>query len=517
MMKNLRLHGRELRVRVHLDCLGPSGGKDDPYVFEAPKPLELHLDSNIKVCFLRHCTEMLQTFNERLSKVHALARIVEDTLIVECTLNELVPNVQLLVGTWRDNVNKQLELCFDMIRLDKQNVLPEIWPDVVKAAEKCKIGGDDLLLPLVDKHTFVILGRNTTEEQTFKRIQRLVEDAEKEVALKKREVSETKDLKKHEVDLLIMSSFPSVTEAQYSRLSVQIAEQEGKITFHGQLTDMREAEIKMRDFLHSVSSMVVKNLTDSKISLLSSPNCRDLICQKLKSSDVSATWVCHDEGVVTVYCLKESDLKRAVQVIQASVKEETLHLDEVSSSTTRLTNWASFKEMLIHKNKGILIIKTQNRNIMITAVSDIIQDVTKEIKDFILDNSIYTSVFRFSPSRQKFLTDFWKDKLRLAATKLSMADCIILNEHERNITVKGRSQEIERARKVLEKLEKEIVCTEEKITKKETIAYLAGLKSISELSVTAKGCECVLSLSYEKSGIEVRTTLLLKPSVSTKP
>ncbi|XP_025094887.1 poly [ADP-ribose] polymerase 14-like isoform X2 [Pomacea canaliculata] len=505
--KSHRLGGRELVVQLYLTCLGPSGGKEDLYVFILPEPLELYENTDIKVCYLRHNSRILQTFNESLSTMHARAKIVENVLKVECTLNESEPNVHLLVDSWKDEVQKELGTCLDFVRLDRQDVLPEIWPEVMKAIEKCEVCGDDLLLPIPQEHAFLILSIRSKEGGTFEKIQSIVEDAEKELTFKKQEVSETKQLKKHERDILMLSSFLSDVQNQYTRLKVNIHQQEAAITFCGQLVDIRDAQRVMLETIRSASSTIMKDMPKGKMSLLANGNSHDLIQKRMISSELAATWDCHNEGVVTVFCLKESDLHRAVEVIQTSFGEETILLDKISSEVTELARWGRLKDDLMQYHRGILTISANPNTITITAFSDIMPAVKEAVENFIAQNSIYSAVFSFSPSRQKYLSTFWEERLTDITEKRSVYKVqITLDDQKRNIIVKGTKEGIQLAKKHLEKLEKRIVCTEEKITRKEIIECLVGLKNMNELEVIAKAHQCVLSLNPEETGIQLVST-----------
>lgn len=463
------------------------------------------MKDNIKVHFLQHGTKILQNFNERLSTFHACATVVDGVLKIECTLNESLPRVHLLVHGWRDEIKKQVDVCFDSVRLDRLEVLPEIWPDVMKTVDECEVSGDDMILPLVDKHVLVILATKNTERNTTEKMKAIVDKWEKELALKKGEVSKTKKLKKHELDLLILSSFSSIIEEQYNRLSVKIAEQEEKITFHGQWADIREAEIKMMDISQNVSSKMVMNLTNSKLSLLSSQNSRDIVGQKLKSQGLKATWACHKEGIVTVYCFNESDLEKAIDVIQTSLMEEAFPLDEVSSKVV-LNNpdWETLKKDLLQTHMGTFTISTKDNIILLTAVREIMPSVKPQILDFVSENSIYFTDFRFSPSRQEFLRLYWKDRLKLIAEKLSKYKVdITVTDQTSTIRVTGINHGIKRVRQKLEELEEYIVCTEERITNKDTIACLVALKNTKELDYMTKAHQCVVSWHPEEIGIQV--------------
>lgn len=503
MMKH-RLGGRELGTRLYIECLGLCGDREDPSSFVLPEPLELSVNNNIKVSFLSHSPEMLQTFNESLLQVNALARIVKDSLKVECTLTDSVHDAPRLAGIWRDKAYKQLENCFDSVRLDRQEVLPEVWPDVLKAVQKCEISSKDLVLTLAEEHAFVVLGRKNADGDTFEKIKCIVEDTEKELAFEKCELHEVVELKRHERHLLAMSSLFSNSEEEYNRLIVR--EEDGQVVFRGQVKDVRNAQLKMLQMFRSAPSMTWTNVSHGKRSLLANENFHDFICQKLGSSGLTATWDCHNEGIVTFFCLEKSHLYQAVKIVQSSLQEKTLSLDETSSWLTESSNWKTLKDRLIKRNQGTLMIETKSEGIMITAVSEIMSEVKGEIQDFISQNAICSTVFRFSPSRQKFLALFWEK--RLASIKEYLSDYkvhITLCDNESSIQVKGTKQGVKLAREKLENLEKEIKCTEEKVSMIKILKLLKD-RNLTDLDSFAKSHCCVVAWNREKNAMQVRAT-----------
>lgn len=505
-MKRHMLGARELHVRVHLECLGPSGGRKDPYVL--PEALELSVSSNIKIRFLQRSPAVLKSFNECLSKVHAFARLTEDALKVDCTLNESEPEAYLLVKTWRDTVVNTLDTCFQLVRIDRIDVLSDIWSNVLEILETCDISGD-LLLPLSDEHALVILSQTDKEGDTVEKVNAIVRNEENKFALKNCEVSKTKDLSQHEVDFLITSSFHYEVMAQFNTLRVDIKEQERKITFCGLPPDVKEAQLKMLETLRSLSMLEI-HLTEDKISILAHQNTRNRIREKLTSSGLVASWELQAKGVVKVYCARGTDLQKAIQVIQLSLAEETLPLDDVSLEVMKMPLWTQLKNHLIQENNGLLSITLTPRALKITALSDILPDVKRSIVMFMSEHSTYTTVFRFSPSRHKFLALFWEERLNDIVEKQSKKVGINLDNQKRNIIVKGANQGIETVRTKLEELERTIVCSEEIVTKKETVLYLKGLKNLTELEFTARAHQCVISLAPEEAEMKVGKVYGLK-------
>ncbi|XP_025094907.1 poly [ADP-ribose] polymerase 14-like isoform X2 [Pomacea canaliculata] len=506
-----RLGGRKLRVSLYLECLGPSGGRTEPYIFVPPPPVELTEADDLKVCFVTHSADILQSFNDHLSQVHAHASVVENVLKVNCTLTESMHSVHILVETWRENVKKQLTTCLSSVRLQRIKVPPEVWEEVKTNVEECGVCYGDLVLTRKEEKDFLVLGRSNTKGDTFEKIQSIVKVKQEEFEVRKQTVNCTIKLKKHQLDLVKSSSFLSDLGTQDGGPRVDIHFQDEEITFQGQLTAIREAQVKMFDVINATFSMAVTNIPDCQQRLLATDTSHEAVRKKLTAADLAASWECYNEGVVVVYSLKQSCLNQAACLIQTSFKSETIFVKESSSSLLKTSEWKCFKEKLLEENCGLLTIITNLRTIFITAFCDIMVAVKEEVRKFVSENTIYSTVFKLSPSRMKFVALFWENKLALIASSLKVK--ITVQDDKKDILVRGTKNGIENAKRELSSLEKQIICIEEEITRKETVSYLTDLKDISTLDAFACTRRCVLSLHPEPQMVPTDQPSLSPPKV----
>lgn len=160
--------------------------------------------------------------------------------------------------------------------------------------------------------------------------------------------------------------------------------------------------------------------------------------------------------------------------------------------------------MLSRNYHGLLEISRQKSSIFITAFCDIMPAVKGAIRTYISDNTIYTAVFKLSPSRQKFFTFFWDDKILSIAQKFEKYKVqITLQDDNRSFLIRGTYKGVELVKRDLISLSEEIICKEESITRKETVRYIAALETTKELEAIACTCKCVVTLQPEKCEIKV--------------
>ncbi|XP_025094912.1 uncharacterized protein LOC112564363 isoform X1 [Pomacea canaliculata] len=365
-----RLGGRELRVSLYLECLGPSGGRTEPYIFVPPPPVEVTEADDLKVCFLRHSADILQSFNESLSEVHGQATVEGHVLRVDCTLTGSMYRVDLMAGRWRENVKRQLTICFDSIRLQRIAVHPEIWENVKKAVEESEVSCSDLILTFVEEHSFVVLGRRNTKTVAFEQIQSIIKVKTEECELKKLEVSDTKKVRKHHLELVKSSSFLSDIRTLHTGLTVDISLEHGEITLQGQPMAILDAQVRMYDLIHSFSTKVVTSIPQAQRDLLATEKSHEAVMKKLEANGLTAAWECHSEAIV-VYNLNKHWLDPAACIIETSFKSEILFFNKLSSRAFEESQWDSQKKMLVQRLSWTTGISRQKSSIFITSFCDI--------------------------------------------------------------------------------------------------------------------------------------------------
>lgn len=503
-----RLAGKEIKVRLYLECLGPSGGSPDPFAFLLPEPLIVTSKENRKVCFVERCGATLKIFNQHLAGVHARAKVAEDVLTTECTVAKSTPGVRALLRTWSDDVKQTLNTCFETVSLRRLDVTPEIWPTLKLAVEKASTSFRTgvLVSSLDEDHAYLVMARKRSTEEVFQQICSMNQAIQSDVDRKKREVVQSEALQKFELDLLQLCPLFTQDE-QPGGLVVDIRAQKGEIYFRGLQEEILQVQVKMFRALRSTASQKLESLEESKCLILSSEESRDAIGKDLQAAGLKATWEHTDKGAITVYCLNKSELPQAVHIIDTSVRDEVLHLNELSLAVLTTHGWKSLEASLLKKNHGVLRIQTADNSIHITSLQKIMPTVKRRLVEFISEHTVYSTSFRFSHTRHKFLDIIWMEKVSELTNRLSKQKVqITLENNKKEINVQGTSRGLKVAREELEKLEASITCFDKVVNRKEDILYLTRLKNMEELDAFACWHRCVISLFPEKNGLQVRYT-----------
>ncbi|KAK7499456.1 hypothetical protein BaRGS_00009431, partial [Batillaria attramentaria] len=497
---------RELHVRRYLECLGSSGGIVDPTVFDVPKPITLKDVDKFKLAFIRHSRNARDNFFQTLSKIHAKTKFVDNTVILECTLGPNVPQARVLVRTWRKDVQKKVLECLALIKVERVDVIDQIWPEVEKAVDDSDVQSseDASVSPLQEEKTFVIVGRKEAVEVLKQKIKDRMEVVEKEVERKKQEVTNTvTTLKHYQLRLLEVISFQKQVTEQRKNLTVEINPQ--GITFHGLLPDVREAQVQMFNELNSAKLHRISKMSSPKKKLLGYKETQHYIQTMFKTEGVIAVWDICEQGEVIVYGFDEDSLSKAAHFLHMSVFDHVLELSAESSKLLQSTDWQLLGKTLLEKHQGTLLIHPSHdgKELILVGTADIMEAVTEMVENFFETNTLYRVVVSFSPSRQRFLAMYWRDRLEKIAqnlTKYKVQTSLAASDSE--VLVEGTKQGVRLAIQELEELEKRIVCHEEKLTKRHELMFLTDEQSGKDLNMLEKSNRCVVSRTPEAPGLE---------------
>jgi hypothetical protein len=214
---------------------------------------------------------------------------------------------------------------------------------------------------------------------------------------------------------------------------------------------------------------------------------------------------------VVVYAVKPECLPQANEVIANAVCEEYVNVHPESSDLLVSDSWVQMIRQLIDAcSQGVLSINTEDGGVLLVGTDNVITKAHTEIKKFLDLNTIYTEIVAFGPSRHKFIVRFLQIRIKDIERELQMHKIQITVEKQSNrIEVKGRSKGFEQAKTRLEAVGNSIICHQEVITDKASIAFLDTPKCLEDLDGVASRMNCVFSLEPEEPGMKVTFSLII--------
>jgi len=212
-----------------------------------------------------------------------------------------------------------------------------------------------------------------------------------------------------------------------------------------------------------------------------------------------------------IFAFNDPSLVKAVHIIKKSLPEHVCQLSPESSELLSSQGWRDLVSRLTSANPGVLHIAPSHdsQQVFITCIDSIMHGVVEDVEMFLQENTVYSQVVRFSPSRQQFLNENWQQKLvalqhNLRAYKVQIS----LRESGTEIYVKGTNDGLQEVRKKLEEMNAQIVCHAETFTDQAKVKFLTSSQINKDLKMLGQTHHCVVTLKPEAADLEVNKFVL---------
>nr|KAG5698672.1 hypothetical protein BaRGS_022560 [Batillaria attramentaria] len=509
--KSFSINERDVHLKVFYECMGPSGGTTDPTNFEIPKPVMVDevVDKYI-IDFFCSSVAALDGFAQHLSFLHARAKIMGTSIMLECTLTPDVPQARMLARRWTTAVKQTARSYAALVDTHIMHVEDELWAEVAETVAGAGSSGSNLALafPFDEDKTFLVVGM----ESAAKDLSRKISEAVTEVRRRKEEITDAgTTLRPYQLRLLQATSFFEETAKRYPGVTVQT---EGlNVIFQGVLVDVLQAKTAMHDILLVELSHRVDDISERKRKLLANAEAGSYVSSKMKADGIQAGWGFNRKGELIVYALDEDDLRMAAEIIQTSVAEHDVTLRDESVRLLRSEEWQTLTQTLTTKHQGTLSISAtrDGKQISITATDDIACDCRKATERFLQDNTIYSKGVSFSPARYNVLCLYMKQELLTISTDLAAQKVRITPKNaESAFTLQGTEKGLLMAERKLKEVEGKIVCHQETLNKKSKLKFLVSDKNKRDMDSLERNNQCVVSwtsdISDQQVDVVVNTT-----------
>ncbi|KAK7479330.1 hypothetical protein BaRGS_00029408 [Batillaria attramentaria] len=388
LTKTHKIDGRPLRVKRHIDCLGLSGGREDPSTFVLPGPLVLEVDK-FKLLFIKQSSVAQDDLTGKVARVNAQLTYTDNNISAECTLTKENSTAYILARTWTQDVQQMVTSYLDQIEVHRTDVGQQVWPEVKKALDAIEVAPDCSSAKLLECVTKMV---NAVTEETERKKQELTVI--------------NHNLKPHQLRLLAAASFPTESSNRHHGLSVDIQTDEQRIIFHGLNHDVKDAQIEMYHLLNSARSEKISGISDMKKKLLENAETCDLVMQKLTLEEIVAVWDVGDVDV-TVHAFTDSQVVGAIDAIRKSVTEHFCHMPSSAEWLFSTPEWGKLvkSQTESYSGKVQIVPDQQNQQVVITGTDDIMHIVIREVEDFLQENTACTNLpSSSSPNQDKIDT-----------------------------------------------------------------------------------------------------------------
>ncbi|KAK7109795.1 protein mono-ADP-ribosyltransferase PARP14-like isoform X1 [Littorina saxatilis] len=515
LTRKLVLDDQELETRTFLDCLGPSGGTDDPASFRMPD--DFVVENEAKSIFLTEKSAYFHQLTQHLLQAHASVCIVSKNIVIECNLTPSVRNARLLARTWTDNVRRTVSDFLSRLHVERIQVAAQLtWPLLEKT-----IGGrlnelecpDILVLMEASKQSVTVVGSQNKVHTVAEKLRDIVMDVDAHTQRQKDEVEEAVSLKAYRAELLQAASFSDEMATEYPNLKVTISD--GKAIFRGVSHEVKNAQVKMYAYLQNEESVRCPELSTGTIKVLKrNQHTQDYILGQFKAEGVTAVMEV-EENEVVVFALTKADADRAARIVKDSVVTRVVQLSPESTTLLQTRDFGQILAGLRESHPGLDVTPADDRTqIVITTTDDVIDDVTLQVEGFISKNTIYVIELCLSPTRHKFVSSAWKQKLDLIFTSLRDEKVeVTADEDDTKFIASGARPGLTLLTERFKELEEKIMVQEETIESEERLKFLNSDKRDKDLRKLELVHRCTVGFEWETTGVRVfqneRSTLTL--------
>ena len=295
-------------------------------------------------------------------------------------------------------------------------VSPATWPIFQeKSTELCKSCDDNDRVDVVccgDAHQVVIVGDDDDVDFIRQQLQTVKNDSEKELAMKASIVTdELYGIPGNKLLLIDSCGFKEELLQHHKGLEMQVNRDEGTINLRGPQAVLHSASKAIWSNVSKTSEMPVK-LPPSSLNLVKTEH--ELLMKKFKEKGVKAVVVCEEDGdgnSVSVVGLSQNDTKKARALLERAFVEKSIALSEEQFRLTKSQKWCQFKDALENCNVATISSDETSQNIVVTSLSDDVEELVAEIESFFAEYTILTQVIPLSEGAKRFIFKHRKDKL----------------------------------------------------------------------------------------------------------
>ena len=377
-------------------------------------------------------------------------------------------------------------------------VSPATWPIFQeKSTELCKScdGSDRVDVELCgDAHQVVIIGENDNVDYIHQQLQAVKNDSEKELAMKASiATDELHDIPGNKLLLIDSCGFKEELLQRHKGLEMQVNREEGTINLRGPQVMLHSASKAIWSNLSKTSEVPVK-LPPSSLNLVKTEPER--LMKKFTEKGVKAVVVCEqddDGNSVSVVGMSQNDTKQGRALLERAFVEKNIALSEDQFRLTKSQMWCQFKDALENCNVATISSDETSQNIVVTSLSDDVEELVSEIESFFADHTIVTQVIALSEGARRFIFKHRKDKLDTIQREFQSQSVFLkekedLGEIHLSGTAEGVAGATRKLRNIIDSIKEKVVA----IDKPGMSEFLAEGKGAKLLSLVENENKCTI-------------------------
>jgi len=270
----------------------------------------------------------------------------------------------------------------DEVILLTENILKEIWKplrvkfdSLVKPPTK-----DEMLIHWEEAGGIVYMcGLRSHVEKSNAQLKKIKQELELELEKTKRQITETFELKPHQIALIkqidLASQFGDQTK-------VTLSDNDKSVVIIGQSSDVKGLKLQILQKVNTIVSSSTRRWSQKFNRFLEKPAVKEHLVEALARKNLQVTWL-FQEDELTIYGFEQRNVDAAVEWIESEVTEKRIVQNNISF--TKSKKWSEL-EASIPKTFRLSEVFVDATAVVIMSVKDQYQGVFDKVSEFLDEN-----------------------------------------------------------------------------------------------------------------------------------
>ncbi|XP_066276881.1 protein mono-ADP-ribosyltransferase PARP14-like isoform X2 [Branchiostoma lanceolatum] len=410
------LDNMQLNVERYFPQLG-SATRVKAVTLSIPKPVTCPVDDHV-MRFVMSNQQHQDRLNESLEKEQArLQWPVEGDISLTkiiCTASEETQSAAPITRDWDIKVQTALKTFLSAFEFRKVLVLASLWKSVTSRVA-------NLLLPPSDKvvieddptnHALLISGLSKDVHEVERKITEVVRQVEEDAKNGRRIVTEKLAMTPERIKIMIMGNFFQLLRDSFPSLKVAVDANSNEITLKGFVHDIDIVKVQMYEMLENLVQRSYKPSQNVQ-NFLQDSNASQFVHNCIGKDGLTAVYAVENKEVI-VSGVSESDAKKAVDVLQNTVAEHNIPVDEPSKSALGTAAWQEFVKGI--QDNMVARIHEDDQDGLVTlrlvGAVEFLPEVVEQVESFLQTNTVVDTFLTMENGRARFLKENCVSELR---------------------------------------------------------------------------------------------------------
>ena len=333
-----------------------------------------------------------------------------EKLIIQCTLNQHVPNFTNLAKSWEEeitiHVNGYLQAYHYLERSAITDVLKHSFEQICSVAKQMGLR----TYIFNETASIAIAGKKEQVDAIEKSVDQILKSSEEEFDRKKKLISDKVTLERHEYYLLERSGLIDGLKKRHG-IEIRLNEKPMGVEWTGPVQNTADVRKAINSFKHGIKRIEYKQYSAECLECMNSSAVLNHLEGKFYDNKVLCYWCIGQENFLELYALNEKENSIGLDLITTEIHELCRQVPQEAAQTFVHKLWSSTKREIESGFGNLIQIKVVDDIIVIFGVKEYTKKAFTRIQSFEQDVTDYHELIKLSPPTMEYLKKYKRQNI----------------------------------------------------------------------------------------------------------